>query len=83
LNILAWRWQSDEERYVIILNFSINEAQAYIRIPFDGLQGKMCIFYDVLSGETIEESGDKITAPGVYVSLNPWEYYFFRIQISR
>ncbi|MCX6234347.1 MAG: alpha-amylase family glycosyl hydrolase [Bacteroidetes bacterium] len=83
LNILAWCWQSDEERYVIILNFSNNEAQAYVRIPFEELQGKMWIFYDVLSGEIFEKSGDEMTESGVYVSLNPWEYSFFRIQISR
>lgn len=79
LNILAWCWVKDEERYVIVVNFSAGSSQALVRVPWDDLMGKTWLLNDVLSGESYDRSGDEMWNAGLYVDLGPWRWHFFRL----
>jgi hypothetical protein len=79
LNILTWCWVKDEERYLIVINFSDGTAQALIRVPWDELRGKTWRLCDALSGETYDRSGDEMRDSGIYVDLGPWKCHFFRL----
>ncbi len=79
LNILAWCWVKDEERYLIIINFGEGPAQARVAVPWDELSGKTWRLADVLSEETFERSGDEMRDSGLYADLGPWQCHFFRM----
>ena len=78
-NILTWCWVKDEERYVIVVNFSAGPSQALVRVPWDELRGKTWRLNDVLSGESYDRSGDEMRDAGLYVDLGPWRWHFFRL----
>jgi glycosidase len=79
LNILAWCWISDKERYLIVINFGEEASQALVRPPWDELKGRSWRLVDVLSNETFDRSGDEISSSGLYVDLGPWKCHFFRL----
>ena len=78
-NILAWCWVKDDERHLIVVNFSAGSSQALVRVPWDELKGRTWLLNDVLSGESYDRSGDEIRDAGLYVDLGPWRWHFFRL----
>jgi hypothetical protein len=80
LNILSWCWVKDEERYLIVVNFSEGTAQALVHMPWDELRGGTWRLSDALTGDTFERSGDDMRDNGLYVDLGPWSFHFFHVQ---
>jgi len=79
-NILTWCWVKDEERYVIVVNFSAGSSQALVRVTWDALRGMTWLLSDILSGETYDRSGDEMRDAGLYVDLGPWECHLFQVR---
>jgi hypothetical protein len=78
LNILSWCWVKDEERYLIVVNFSEATVQALVRVPWDELRGRTWRLNDVLSGESYDRSGNDMWDAGLYVELKPWKCHLFQ-----
>jgi hypothetical protein len=78
-NLLSWCWAKDDERYLIVINFSHQAAQARVLAPWDELRGKEWRFTDVLSGETYDRNGSEIRDAGLYVEMEPWQAHFFQV----
>ncbi len=79
LNVLSWCWVKDDERYLIIVNFSEVTAQALVHMPWDALRGRTWRLNDMLSGESYDRNGDDMRDFGLYVALGPWQCHFFRL----
>jgi hypothetical protein len=79
VNVLAWCWVKDDERYLIIINFRQEDAQAHVQVPWDALRGKQWHLNDGLSGQIYDRSGDEIRDAGLYVDLQPWQYHLFHV----
>ena len=79
-NILTWCWVKDDERYLIVVNFSDGTAQARVHVPWDELRGKTWRLNDVLSGESYDRSGDEMRDAGLYVDLGPWQCHLFQLR---
>ena len=79
LNIVSWCWTRDEERCLVVVNFSGDPAQARVHLPWDGLRGRMWRLDDAMSGKPYERSGDDMRESGLYVDLTAWGYHFFRL----
>jgi hypothetical protein len=82
LNILAWCWVKGDERYLVVVNFRQDTAQARVRVPWDELRGKKWRLDDVLSGESYDRSGDELRDAGLYVDLGPWQFHLFQVRAS-
>jgi glycosidase len=78
MNLVAWSWHKDEERYLIIVNLSDSAAQAQVRIPWPEVAGRKWHLNDALSGRSLERDGDPMLVPGLYVELGPWNFHFFQ-----
>jgi hypothetical protein len=78
-NLLAWCWDGDEERYLIVINFRQEGAQARVHVPWDELRGKDWQLKDVLSGESYERTGSEMRDAGLFVDLGPWECHLFQV----
>ncbi len=77
LNILAWCWAREAERYIVVINFGPQSAQARVRVPWDELRGKQWRLIDTLSGDSYDRSGDEMRDAGLYVDLAPWQCHLF------
>ena len=80
-NLLAWSWIRENDRYLVIINFSGIPAQGRVQVLWDELREKTCRLLEPFSGETYERSGDEMRNPGLYVGLIPWGFHFFRCRI--
>jgi hypothetical protein len=78
-NIMSWCWVKDDERSLIVVNFSDVASQALIRLPWDGLRDTMWHLEDRLSGETFERSGFDMRDAGLYFGLRPWQCSLFTV----
>jgi glycosidase len=78
-NILAWCWEHDLDRALIVVNFSDTTSQARVRGLWTDLAGRPWRLSDSLSGEAFERTGDELAEEGLFVSLNPWSCHFFRM----
>lgn len=79
LNILAWCWVKDDERYLIVVNFSDGTTQARVRVPWDELRGKTWRLNDVLLDEIYDRRGNEMRDAGLYVDLKPWQCHFLQM----
>lgn len=82
-NLVAWTWQKDDERYLIMVNLSDSPAQARVQVRWADAGGGKWQLLDALSGATFERNGDEMLSPGLYVELGPWNYHFFRCLRSK
>ena len=78
-NIVAWWWAKDEERYLVVMNFSEGSAQAWVRGPWYELSGKTWRLNDGLSGDSYDRTGDEMREAGLYVDLRPWQCHLFQV----
>ena len=77
-NILTWCWAKGDERYLVVINFRQQPAQARVQVPWDELRGKTWRLTDVLAGESYDRSGDEMRDAGLYVELQPWQCHLFQ-----
>ncbi len=77
-NIVAWSWEKDGERYLIVVNLSDIQAQAMIHTGWEDVNGHDVILRDKMSDANYQRSGDEIQSWGLYVDLAPWHYHFLQ-----
>jgi Alpha amylase, catalytic domain len=80
LNILSWCWVKDEERYLIVVNFSDRTSQTLIRVPWDELRGRTWRLSDALTGDTFDRGGEDMRDNGLYVDLGPWKCHLLQVR---
>jgi hypothetical protein len=80
LNILAWCWAKDDERFLVVINFGHEAAQARVQVPWDELRGKTWRLKDVLSDASYDRGGDEMRDAGLYVELKPWQHHLFQVR---
>jgi glycosidase len=78
-NIVPSCWELGDERYLVAVNFSGTHSQAVIRTPWEDLRGEAWRLSEVLSTESYERSRDQMAESGLFVSLAPWRWHFFRL----
>lgn len=81
-NILAWCWDSDGERFVIVVNYSGERSQARVFVPWEDLRGRQWHLHDVLSEEYFDRDGDGIRDEGLFVDLGPWRFHLFEARAA-
>ena len=81
-NLLAWCWVKDEERFLVVVNFSAGNAQALVHVPWDELRSKTWRLNDVLSGNDYDRRGDDMRDAGLYVDLGPWQCHLFQVAVA-
>ncbi len=79
LNIVSWCWELGGERHLIVVNFSGTPSQAVIRMPWEDLRARVWRLSEMLSTESYERRGDDLADSGLFVSLGPWQWHFFRL----
>ena len=79
-NMLAWCWDMDDARYLVVINFRQEASQGLVQVPWDALRGKTWRLKDVLSDVAYDRSGDEMRDGGVYIDLQAWQCHLFQVQ---
>ncbi|MEO8594923.1 MAG: alpha-amylase family glycosyl hydrolase [Candidatus Solibacter sp.] len=82
-NLVAWCWEKDDRRRLVVVNLSDQKAQARVRVPWNDMSGETWRLNDALSGATYDCEGDEIGTLGLYVGLGPWNFHLFECRRSR
>jgi hypothetical protein len=77
-SLMAWTWVKDDDRYLVIVNFSDNTVQARVQMPWPDLKGDTWRLSDLLSGSIYDRNGNEMLDPGLYVEVGPWKSNFFQ-----
>jgi hypothetical protein len=77
-NLLAWCWFNEDDRYLVVVNYSELPAQGHIMLPGNTLAGSNWRLADAITDVSFERNGDEMQNPGLYVALGPWENHFLR-----
>jgi hypothetical protein len=80
MNLLSWCWSKNESRYLVVVNFSENQLQARIHLPWDNLAGRTWQLIDLMAGDVFQRNGDEMHQSGLYVDLPAWKFHFLRFK---
>lgn len=81
LNLLAWSWTNSDLRCSVVINYSDFPSQGMVQLPWRDLAWQTWNLSDDINRQSYEaRDGDNLSASGLYVSLPPWGYHFFRLE---
>jgi hypothetical protein len=80
-DLLAWSWTAGSgERYLVVINFSGEQAQGRVQLGWPDLAGRGWRLEDLLGGGSFERGGDEMAGEGLYVDLPPWQFHLVAIR---
>jgi hypothetical protein len=82
LNLVAWNWTHDGERYLIVVNLSDIKSAGHVQLPWTEGGGRAWLLTDLLSNAVYERSGSEMISPGLFVELEPWGYNVFQCSLK-
>jgi hypothetical protein len=77
---IAFAWQRDDDRVIVVVNYTCNQGQCYVRLPFAQLSGREVGLEDLMSGAHYQRAGNDLASAGLYVDLPPWGYHVFGVE---
>ena len=77
---VAFAWQRDTARVLVVVNYSGNQGQCHVRIPFSDLSGCAVRLSDLMSGACYHRVGSDLASTGLYVYLPSWGYHVFDLE---
>ncbi len=79
-NLLAWAWEHEAGRYVVVVNLSAEHSEARLALPWSDPHGGSWALTDLLSEEVFERDGGELVQPGLFVALPPWGYHVLAVE---
>ena len=80
---LVFAWQGTKsESLVVAVNYSPNQSQCHVRLPFADLAGKKWRLQDQLSPASYEWNGDDLSGRGLFLDMAPWQACVFSMSRS-
>ncbi|WP_025661486.1 alpha-amylase family glycosyl hydrolase [Rhizobium sp. IBUN] len=77
---LAFGWQRDAARLLVVVNYASNQGQCYVRLPYADPDGGTVRFTDLTSGACYEHAENDLLSTGLYIDLPPWGYHLFEMK---
>ncbi len=76
-NLVAWCWEGDT-RWLVVVNLSGAAVTGQVRVPLDGLHGRMWRLVDPTHDVVYERNGHDLV-DGLFVRLGGWDWHLLRI----
>ena len=71
---VAFAWQgSHGERLVVAVNYSPNQSQCYVRMPFSDLGDSQWRLENLIGDEVYDRGGTDLTSRGLYLDVPAWK----------
>lgn len=80
-NILAWEWNYNNDRRIVIVNFSEHVSQCRIKFDVSGY-GEQIILEDRLNDKQYVRLTEEVHHNGLYVELKEYQSHIFKILIQ-
>lgn len=76
-NLIAYSWLHQDERRVIVVNYTATSSQGRVPLPDFGLAGHKWRLRDTMTGKEYDRDGGDMNDNGLYVDLMPWQAHVF------
>ena len=81
---IVFAWESPGgNRFIVAVNYSANQSQCHVRLPFENLRGKKWKLQDQLSAAEYDWNGDDLTGRGLFLDMKPWQACVFALTPGR
>jgi hypothetical protein len=86
-DLIAWSWTPGDDAggvrgHVVVVNFSGAPAQAQLPLPWPDLPGRQWHLTDLLSGDDFARDGGGLAGPGLYVDMQPSQFYLLEVRAA-
>ena len=78
-NYIAFSWQRDDDRLVVAVNFSSEQGQCFVRLPFGDLDGRQWRLVDLLGEAVYERDGGDLHTWGLFLDEPAWKAQVFEL----
>jgi glycosidase len=79
-HFIAWRWEGPAQTWLCAaVNYSAQQAQCFVRLPFPELAGRHWRLRDLLGTQVHERPGDDLLGRGLFLDLPPWGHHVFEV----
>ena len=80
-SFVAFAWHgANGKRLVVAVNYSPQQSQCYLRLPFTDLANKQWVLQDMLGTARYERDGNDLQSRGLYLDVPPWQYHVFTMR---
>jgi hypothetical protein len=80
-NFIACRWERNPREWLcVVVNYSPQQSQCFVRMSFPELSGRNVRFQDLLSSDCYDRSGDDLHRRGLFVDVPAWGHHVFDVQ---
>ena len=77
---IAWAWDAPGgARRLVAVNYSGNQGQCYVRLPYADLAGRSVRLQDLLGPAAYDRGGSDLATRGLYLDMPPWGYHVFEV----
>lgn len=77
-NFLAWQWTLEEERRIIVINYSYSTSQCRLKLDIKHDKKKITLV-DLLTNESYERWLDELNNAGLYIELKGHQSHIFSL----
>ena len=78
-SFLAFAWEADNSHMLVCVNYSLQNGQCYVRLPFPELANKQWKLNDLMSEASYDRQGNDLLTNGLYLDMPAWSYHVFEI----
>jgi glycosidase len=78
VNLVAFSWELNNDRCLIVVNYSESPAQGKVRLNWNDMSRSRWDLIDEFDAKTFNRSGDEMQSTGLYVDLPPWGYHVLK-----
>ena len=79
-NLMAWGWQYENARALIVVNYSDTRSQGMVKLTWDVLRGREWRMSDMLNGDVFIRDGNQMRQEGMYVDLDAWGMHLLELK---
>ncbi len=81
-SFVAFSWHADvNRRILVVVNYSSNQSQCYVRLPWKDLAGKQLEFKDKMSEAEFIRVGNDLQQIGLYLDMPGWGTHVFEVRM--
>jgi glycosidase len=79
-SFLAFEWEGpNDEKALVAVNYSPHSSQCFVRLPIQGIGGKVIRFHDLMNPNQYERDGEELLSRGIFLDMPGWGYHLFEM----
>jgi glycosidase len=80
---VAYAWAGEDgSSHVVVVNYTGNQGQCRLPLPFPELRGKQALLTDLMGTEIYDRDGTELVDHGLYIDHAPWHYNVFVLRVT-